>query len=77
MLLSTYTTISSNIVKRIDINYSLCEDDIVKTYKYGDCCPERFSISEKLTDNDLDEILNQKCICCPSEVDNVPSEDNC
>ena len=37
-------------------------------------------ISEKLTDNDLDEIveiLNQKCICCPSEVDNVPSEDNC
>ena len=80
MLSNTYTTISSNIVKRTDINYLLCGDDNVKIYKYGDCCPERLSISEKLTDNDLDEIveiLNQKCICCPSVVDNVPSEDNC
>lgn len=80
MLSNTYTTISSNIIKRTDINYLLCEDDNVKIYKYGDCCPERLSISEKLTDNELDEIveiLNQKCLCCPSEVDNVPSEDNC
>ena len=80
MLSNTYTIISSNIIKRTDINYLLCEGDILKIYKYGDCYPEKLSISEKLKDTDLDEIveiLNQKCICCPSDVNNVPSEDNC
>lgn len=77
---NTFTTIVTTVLKRYGLQLiSFNEDNTFSIFDYSSTKEKKFPINEKLTNEELDDIvknLNECPIVCECD-DAIPNEDNC